>query len=111
MSPVSSQYSEIARDTFLPQPGRIVELIDMTAKDRYFRIELEKPLGHRPGQFVMVSVLGVGEAPISISNGPCEGQRAGDGDPQDRPPDPGDPPVEGGGRTGNSRPLRFRFRS
>ena len=70
MNPVSSQYSEIARDAFLPQPGRIVELIDMTAKDRYFRIELEKPLGHRPGQFVMVSVLGVGEAPISISNGP-----------------------------------------
>ena len=72
MSPVSSQYSEIARDTFLPQPGRIVELIDMTAKDRYFRIELEKPLGHGPGQFVMVSVLGVGEAPISISNGPVK---------------------------------------
>jgi len=70
MNPVSSQQSELARDAFLPMPGRIVEIADMTAKDRYFRLELEKPLGHHPGQFVMVSVLGVGEAPISISCGP-----------------------------------------
>ncbi|HSW38293.1 MAG TPA: FAD/NAD(P)-binding protein [Acidobacteriota bacterium] len=65
-------YHQLARETFLPQPGRIVETADMTAKDRYFRVELEKPLGHHPGQFVMVSVLGVGEAPISISCGPGE---------------------------------------
>jgi sulfhydrogenase subunit gamma (sulfur reductase) len=70
MNPVSSQYNQLAIDAFLPMPGKIVEIIDMTAKDRYFRIELEKPLGHHPGQFVMVSVLGVGEAPISISCGP-----------------------------------------
>ena len=65
-----SRYHELARETFLPRPGKIVELADMTGKDRYFRLELDKPLGHRPGQFVMVSVLGVGEAPISISCGP-----------------------------------------
>jgi sulfhydrogenase subunit gamma (sulfur reductase) len=70
MNPVSSQYNQLAIDAFLPMPGKIVEIVDMTAKDRYFRIELEKPLGHHPGQFVMVSVLGVGEAPISISSGP-----------------------------------------
>jgi sulfhydrogenase subunit gamma (sulfur reductase) len=72
MKTAASQYDQIARETFLPQIGRIVAITDMTAKDRYFRIELEKPLGHRPGQFVMVSVLGLGEAPISISNGPTE---------------------------------------
>jgi sulfhydrogenase subunit gamma (sulfur reductase) len=65
-----SRYNQIARETFLPQIGRIVELEDMTSKDRFFKVELEKPLGHRPGQFVMVSLLGLGEAPISISNGP-----------------------------------------
>jgi NAD(P)H-flavin reductase len=70
MGTVSSQYEQLVRETYLPQPGKIVEIEDMTAKDRYFRVELEKPLGHRPGQFVMVSVLGLGEAPISISNGP-----------------------------------------
>jgi sulfhydrogenase subunit gamma (sulfur reductase) len=72
MNPVSSQYDQLAIDAFLPMPGKIVEIVDMTAKDRYFRIELEKPLGHHPGQFVMVSVLGVGEAPISISSGPSK---------------------------------------
>jgi len=70
MTPVSSQLNQFAIDAFLPMPGKIVEIVDMTARDRYFRVELEKPLGHRPGQFVMVSVLGVGEAPISISCGP-----------------------------------------
>lgn len=70
MSTVLSSHSDLARELLMPQPGRIVEVADMTAKDRYFRIELQKPLGHHPGQFVMVSVLGVGEAPISISCGP-----------------------------------------
>jgi len=70
MTTVPSQYDQLARETFLPQIGKIVKIADMTAKDRYFRVELEKPLGHRPGQFVMVSILGLGEAPISISNGP-----------------------------------------
>jgi sulfhydrogenase subunit gamma (sulfur reductase) len=70
MNTAPSQSYETAGDAFMPHPGKIVEIVDMTAKDRYFRVELEKPLGHRPGQFVMVSVLGVGEAPISISNGP-----------------------------------------
>jgi sulfhydrogenase subunit gamma (sulfur reductase) len=64
------QHNEIAADAFVPQTGKIVEIADMTAKDRYFRLELEKPLGHRPGQFVMASLLGIGEAPISISCGP-----------------------------------------
>ncbi len=72
MKTVPSRYEKIARENFLPQMGKIVELADMTSKDRFFRVELEKPLGHRPGQFVMVSVLGLGEAPISISNGPTE---------------------------------------
>jgi sulfhydrogenase subunit gamma (sulfur reductase) len=72
MNTVPSYRNELAQAGFMPQPGRIVEIADMTAKDRYFRIELQKPLGHHPGQFVMVSVLGVGEAPISISCGPSK---------------------------------------
>ena len=60
----------ITDNTFLPMSGKILELVDMTAKDRYFRVALPCPLGHRSGQFVMLSVLGVGEAPISISCGP-----------------------------------------
>ncbi len=55
---------------YLPQKGRIIEARDMTEREKYFKIELETPLNHEPGQFVMVSVFGVGEAPISISCGP-----------------------------------------
>jgi sulfhydrogenase subunit gamma (sulfur reductase) len=61
---------EAALQSFVPQYGRIAEVREMTARERYYRVELPRPLNHRPGQFVMVSVLGVGEAPISISCGP-----------------------------------------
>ena len=57
-------------NTYLPRTGKIVEARDMTAREKFFRIELDAPLGQRPGQFVMVSVWGIGEAPISVSCGP-----------------------------------------
>jgi len=55
---------------YLPRPGRIVEVRQMTEHERFYRVALDAPLGHRPGQFVMLSLLGLGEAPISISCGP-----------------------------------------
>ena len=59
-----------APDVFVPMLGRVTEIVEMTARERFFRVELPRPLGHGPGQFVMLSILGVGEAPISISCGP-----------------------------------------
>jgi NAD(P)H-flavin reductase len=40
--------------------------------ERFFEVRLDsgKPLGHMPGQFVEVSIAGVGEAPISVSSPP-----------------------------------------
>ncbi len=57
---------------YLPQPARIVSVRSMTALEKLFTLELPDglSLGHRPGQFVELSVLGVGEAPISISSSP-----------------------------------------
>ncbi|MBF0323175.1 MAG: FAD/NAD(P)-binding protein, partial [Magnetococcales bacterium] len=55
---------------YLPRMARILEVRAMTPREKYFKIELPQPLGHRPGQFVMLSLLGLGEAPISISCGP-----------------------------------------
>ncbi len=52
---------------YLPRPARIVETFPLTAQERYYKVALGTPLGHRPGQFVMLSLLGIGEAPISIS--------------------------------------------
>lgn len=57
-------------EPFLPRMARILEVTAMTAREKFFRVELPAPLGHRPGQFVMLSLLGIGEAPISISCGP-----------------------------------------
>jgi NAD(P)H-flavin reductase len=62
----------IEEQLFMPVQGRIVKIKPQTALEKLFTIELPAgmSLGHRPGQFVEVSVLGVGEAPISISSSP-----------------------------------------
>jgi sulfhydrogenase subunit gamma (sulfur reductase) len=65
-APEAAQQSEV----FVPFFGQILEIKEMTAREKFYKVELPRPLGHRPGQFVMVSVPGVGEAPISISCGP-----------------------------------------
>jgi NAD(P)H-flavin reductase len=60
------------RDLFLPVMSPIVKVEQMTELEKLFTIELPNGvhLGNRPGQFVEVSVLGVGEAPISVSSSP-----------------------------------------
>jgi NAD(P)H-flavin reductase len=62
----------VNRELFTPEMGRILRIRQQTALEKVFTIELPegKSLDHRPGQFVEVSVLGVGEAPISISSSP-----------------------------------------
>ena len=65
-----SAHPAIEPDLYIPQMGRIVEMADVTPREKYFQLELDRPLNHRPGQFVMVSLPGVGEAAISITCGP-----------------------------------------
>ena len=57
---------------FIPDLAHIVKVEQMTALEKVFTLQLPdgRPLGNRPGQFVEVSVLGVGEAPISVSSSP-----------------------------------------
>ena len=57
---------------YLPTLARIADVRPMTRLESLFTVELPAglSLNHQPGQFVMVSVLGVGEAPISISSSP-----------------------------------------
>jgi sulfhydrogenase subunit gamma (sulfur reductase) len=61
-----------APSIYQPTPAHILDVRPMTKLEKLFTIELPDglSLGHRPGQFVEVSVLGVGEAPISISSSP-----------------------------------------
>jgi len=56
----------------------ILEITSMTEMEKVFKIELPFPISleHKPGQFVQVSVLGVGEAPISISSSPSRSKNS-----------------------------------
>jgi sulfite reductase subunit B len=60
---------------YVPRIGRIVEAHMLTAQEKFYRIVLEDgvPLDYKPGQFVEVSLLGVGECPISICSSPTQG--------------------------------------
>lgn len=59
---------------YVPEPARLIATKYFSEKEKYFQFELlsGKSLGHVPGQFVQVSILGVGEAAISISSPPCK---------------------------------------
>lgn len=54
--------------------GRILRTKEITDLEKLFEIELPEGenLNHEPGQFVMVSLLGVGEAPFSVSSSPTK---------------------------------------
>jgi NAD(P)H-flavin reductase/NAD-dependent dihydropyrimidine dehydrogenase PreA subunit len=60
------------RDLYLPEKVEILEIQSFTEKEKFYKVKLcsGRPLGHDPGQFVQVSILGIGEAPISISSPP-----------------------------------------
>ncbi|MCA9876073.1 MAG: FAD/NAD(P)-binding protein [Anaerolineales bacterium] len=57
---------------YMPIPARVTAVTTLTAQEKLFTIELPYglSLNHEPGQFVQVTVFGVGEAPISISSSP-----------------------------------------
>ncbi|MCX7681528.1 MAG: FAD/NAD(P)-binding protein [Anaerolineae bacterium] len=57
---------------YTPEMARLVKVETLTALEKLFTIELPggRSLGHSPGQFVMLSLLGIGEAPISITSSP-----------------------------------------
>ncbi len=57
---------------YVPSGAWIAKVETLGPAEKLFTVELPRgqSLGHRPGQFVEVSVFGVGEAPISISSSP-----------------------------------------
>lgn len=59
---------------YAPLPAKIIGARQLTDLERLLEIQLSdaKDLGHRPGQFVQVSVFGFGEAPISVSSSPAK---------------------------------------
>jgi NAD(P)H-flavin reductase/formate hydrogenlyase subunit 6/NADH:ubiquinone oxidoreductase subunit I len=59
---------------YVPKLATIIKKVPMTAMETLFEVKLEDnvDLGHKPGQFVEVSIFGIGEAPISISSSPTK---------------------------------------
>ncbi len=59
---------------YVPKLATIVNKVRMTANEMLFEIKLDDGsiLNQVPGQFVQVSVFGVGEAPISVSSSPTK---------------------------------------
>jgi NAD(P)H-flavin reductase len=57
---------------YLPFECKIIAVSDLTPGEKLFRVRRTDgaPLGHLPGQFVQVSLLGWGEAPISVASSP-----------------------------------------
>jgi len=65
---------KLATSLHYPNPATIIKTEKLTTREKLFRIKLDsgKALNHDPGQFVEVSLMGVGEAPISIASSPDE---------------------------------------
>lgn len=64
-----------AVNPYLPKPARLVSVRRMVPDNDLFTFRFVdsgdiEAFRHRPGQFVMLSLAGVGEAPISISSSP-----------------------------------------
>jgi sulfite reductase subunit B len=59
---------------YKPMKAKILQAHMLTEKEKFFRVELEGKidLHHEPGQFVMVSMFGYTEAPISICSSPTD---------------------------------------
>ena len=57
---------------YQPFDCEIIAISDLTPAEKLFRVRRKDglPLGHLPGQFVQVSLLGWGEAPISVASSP-----------------------------------------
>ena len=63
-----------SQNIYLPHLARIVRRLPQIADHQLFQIRFEekklKSFTYRPGQFVMLSAIGTGEAPFSISSSP-----------------------------------------
>jgi len=67
--------AEVAsKSVYLPEPATIVKVEQMTQTEKLFELKLNsgQELGHKPGQFIELSIMGIGEAPISVSSSPTK---------------------------------------
>jgi sulfite reductase subunit B len=64
--------AEIEKSIYLPELATLLAVKPLTKFETFFDVRLDsgEDLGHMPGQFVQVSLPGIGESPISVSSSP-----------------------------------------
>jgi NAD(P)H-flavin reductase len=61
------------KDIYLPQLATVADIRQMNATEKYLRLSMDDgQFDFLPGQFVEVSLGGIGEAPITISSSPTQ---------------------------------------
>lgn len=73
--PVKPGREKAGNGLYHPFACRLESVEDLTPLEKKFRLLRVdgQPFGHRPGQFMQVSLMGIGEAPISVSSSPTRG--------------------------------------
>lgn len=63
------------RQLYRPYTCRVESVEDLTPSEKLLRLARVDghSFGHQPGQFMQVSLIGIGEAPISVSSSPTRG--------------------------------------
>ena len=66
------QPAEQLSSPYVPEKATIKKITQLTETEKLFLVSIDsgRSLGHAPGQFVEVSLFGIGEGPISISSPP-----------------------------------------
>ncbi len=55
-------------ELYAPMMTRVLDVVEMTSDVKLIKVEKPKGFSYSPGQFLMVSVWGAGEVPISITS-------------------------------------------
>ncbi len=74
---MSDRVNDVLDNPYVPLQARITSVVDLTDKEKLFEIRIideqaRDAFAFGSGQFVELSILGVGEAPISITSAPTK---------------------------------------
>ena len=80
LRPAPSQFTGaqmMLANAYRPWPARITSIRELTAQEKLFEFRLidervREAFVHQPGQFLELSIFGVGEVPISITSSPTK---------------------------------------